>query len=108
LADARALPPLFEAGPVVLEVLAVYRRPQRMKTPWRLYRPGRPDGDNLLKAVQDAGNGLLWKDDSQIVVAKISKMYAGAGEPPHVEVLVRAGSTEVLDIPGAPRDTPIN
>lgn len=30
-------------------------------------RGQKPDIDNFLKAIMDAGNGVLWKDDSQIV-----------------------------------------
>ena len=38
-------------------------------------RPGRPDADNLLKAVADALNGVVWRDDAQIAEATISKRY---------------------------------
>jgi Holliday junction resolvase RusA-like endonuclease len=31
------------------------------------YKTTKPDLDNLLKFVLDAGNGILWKDDKQIV-----------------------------------------
>ena len=39
----------------------------------------RPDLDNLFKAVADAGNGILYNDDSQIYHASISKRYADIG-----------------------------
>jgi Holliday junction resolvase RusA-like endonuclease len=35
----------------------------------------RPDLDNLIKAVKDAANGILWKDDSQIVALMARKLY---------------------------------
>ncbi len=35
----------------------------------------RPDGDNYLKAVQDALNETVWRDDSQVVDARIIKRY---------------------------------
>ena len=35
----------------------------------------KPDVDNLLKLVQDALNGLAWKDDSQIVSCAVKKLY---------------------------------
>ena len=41
-------------------------------------RPGRPDADNLLKAVADALNGVVWRDDAQIAEATISKRYDSA------------------------------
>lgn len=36
----------------------------------------RPDGDNYLKLAQDALNGIVWKDDSQIVDARVIKRYS--------------------------------
>lgn len=36
---------------------------------------GRPDLDNLVK-VLDALNSVVWRDDSQIVIANIAKLYA--------------------------------
>lgn len=36
----------------------------------------RPDIDNLIKAVMDAGNGIIWKDDAQIVGISANKYYA--------------------------------
>ena len=44
----------------------------------------KPDIDYMLKFVMDAGNGLLWKDDSQIYRVDMDKCYA------------REGSTEIL------------
>ncbi len=37
---------------------------------------GKPDADNFLKVAADAGNGTLYIDDSQIVTATVSKLYA--------------------------------
>jgi Holliday junction resolvase RusA-like endonuclease len=36
----------------------------------------KPDGDNYLKAVQDALNEIAWKDDSQVVDARVIKRYS--------------------------------
>ena len=36
----------------------------------------KPDWDNIGKAVCDALNGLVWKDDSQIVHATTEKYYS--------------------------------
>lgn len=41
---------------------------------------GRPDLDNLVKALKDSANGVLWHDDAQISVLHASKVYAD-GEP---------------------------
>ena len=35
----------------------------------------KPDGDNYLKVVQDALNNVVWRDDSQVVDARIIKRY---------------------------------
>lgn len=36
----------------------------------------RPDGDNYLKLVQDALNGVVYKDDAQIVDSRVIKRYS--------------------------------
>lgn len=36
----------------------------------------KPDLDNCVKAVKDAGNGILWKDDSQIVHLEATKFWS--------------------------------
>lgn len=47
-------------------------------------RPSKkPDLDNLAKSVWDSLNGLAYKDDSQIVEAKIEKWYSAR---PRVEI----------------------
>ena len=35
----------------------------------------KPDIDNLLKFVMDAGNGVLWKDDRQVHQVQMKKIY---------------------------------
>ena len=45
----------------------------------------KPDFDNVEKAIQDAMNGIVYKDDSQIVLVAGSKEYASE---PRVEVTV--------------------
>jgi Holliday junction resolvase RusA-like endonuclease len=36
----------------------------------------KPDIDNVLKFILDAGNGILWEDDNKIVQVVICKRYA--------------------------------
>jgi Holliday junction resolvase RusA-like endonuclease len=46
----------------------------------------KPDIDNLAKSILDGMNGVIWKDDSQIVSLHVTKVYAsGAG----VDVLIK-------------------
>lgn len=37
---------------------------------------GKPDIDNYVKAVMDAGNGILWVDDSQVIELHAMKRYS--------------------------------
>jgi Holliday junction resolvase RusA-like endonuclease len=45
-----------------------------------LLHTSKPDASNILKLVEDAANGILFKDDSQIVSAIVTKEYS---ERPH-------------------------
>lgn len=41
-----------------------------------IYHNKKPDGDNLMKFVFDCANGILFKDDSQIVKGSFEKIYS--------------------------------
>jgi Holliday junction resolvase RusA-like endonuclease len=47
---------------------------------------GRPDADNFQKSAWDALNSIVWRDDSQIVDARVIKLYA---ETPALRVEVQ-------------------
>lgn len=47
----------------------------------------KPDADNVLKAICDGMNGVVWKDDVQAVEVRVSKRY---GQTPGVHVRVAA------------------
>lgn len=50
--------------------------------------PGkRPDGSNILKAIEDALNRIAYRDDSQIVRFDVEQYYS---ETPRVEVEIQA------------------
>lgn len=88
--------PLLE-GPLELTVTFVLARPRGH------YRTGRnqhllrgqaprfptvkPDATKLLRAVEDALTGIVWRDDAQIVDQHAHKRY---GSPERVEITVKA------------------
>lgn len=46
---------------------------------------GRPDFDNIAKGICDALNGIVWRDDSQIVACTFRKFYS---EYPGIKISV--------------------
>ena len=48
-----------------------------------------PDTDNVLKAVSDAMNGIVYRDDSQVVNAVVWKRYSEQDANRKVEITVR-------------------
>lgn len=52
--------------------------------------PGKPDCDNIAKAVLDALNGLAYKDDAQVAELVVKKRY---GEKAHVAVRIESKET---------------
>lgn len=80
------------AGPVDLRIAAVFQMPKSWSQKKRLaallapeWHTGKPDGDNILKAVGDGLNGIVWRDDAQVARCSISKAY---GENPGLTVTV--------------------
>lgn len=60
--------------PVSLHVTFGLNRPN--EAPRReLYPPRRPDLANYLMLLSDAGTGILWEDDSQLVMVEAQKLY---------------------------------
>lgn len=71
-----------EAAPLVMEVEFYFIPPkswskakQERAIARKKYPTTRPDLDNLWKGVADALNGIVYKDDSQIVAVTCRKMY---------------------------------
>lgn len=81
-------------GPVELTLTATFDVPaswskkKRADALANLIRPGKkPDLDNIEKAISDACNGVIFKDDA-LIVAKVSAKVYGAA--PQVVVTVRS------------------
>jgi Holliday junction resolvase RusA-like endonuclease len=53
------------------------------------YPTTKPDATKLLRGVEDALTGIIWRDDAQIVTQFVTKRY---GDTPGVQVNVREGS----------------
>ena len=64
-----------------LELVLVFEieRPKSVSVKKRLYPTVKPDCSNLAKATEDALNGVLFEDDSQVVKLIISKKYSNKG-----------------------------
>ena len=45
-------------------------RSSSSKTPW-----GKPDATKLVRAIEDALNGIAWRDDAQVVTQHVFKRY---------------------------------
>lgn len=78
-------------GPVRMDLDFVLPRPKNLPKKagqGRLPHDVKPDRDNLCKSTQDALNGLLYQDDSQICAGEIRKYRAASNEQPHVRIVV--------------------
>lgn len=88
-------------GPVSLELNFIFRRPKahyytgkranevRDNAPFEMV--GKPDADNLAKAVMDAITqfGGFWHDDAQVAHLVITKEYTAEGSSPGVVVRIQ-------------------
>ena len=81
-------------GPCALLINAFFEVPKSKSKRFReaalngTERPTKkPDADNIVKAIQDALNGLAYKDDAYIVYLACQKFYS---DNPRVEVFVTA------------------
>lgn len=79
-------------GPCVLRIDAYFEVPKSKSKRFReaalldQERPTKkPDADNIVKAIQDALNGLVYKDDAYIVHLACQKFYS---DNPRVEVYI--------------------
>ena len=59
------------------------------------WHTSKPDTDNVAKAILDACNGVVFRDDSQIVMLTATKEFS---ETPGVRVVIREVQTAELDV----------
>lgn len=83
---------IYFEGPVKMNIIAFYGVPasdskkKRIEKLANIIRPTKkPDLDNVCKVICDALNGVVYKDDTQVVSITIGKYYS---EKPCVEVSV--------------------
>lgn len=57
---------------IQVDLLITLRRPKTSKNEFPIVRP---DADNFQKAIWDACNGIVWKDDCLICYATVEKRY---------------------------------
>lgn len=81
--------------PLRMECLFVMPRPKskvwKTRAMPREPHVGKPDTDNLVKAVKDALEGIVYKNDSQVWDEHSVKVIAAGGEVPHVEIHFSCG-----------------
>jgi Holliday junction resolvase RusA-like endonuclease len=83
--------PLWD-GPLRLSVRLFLPRPQslyREKDPsGEIYHAAGKDIDNLFKAISDALNGIVYRDDKQIAEAHVAKFYHEKQGRPRAEIVL--------------------
>lgn len=77
------------SGAVEMRLTFYLPRPKTVK---RRYPTVKPDIDKLARAVQDALNGIVYRDDAQVVSLSVHKRYCGA-QPSGVVVFAREFSS---------------
>lgn len=69
------------------QYLKSWTKRQRMDAEDGILMPiTRPDLSNLCKGIEDALNGIMWKDDSQIIELMLAKIYS---DEDYAEVEIR-------------------
>ena len=59
--------------------------------PW-LVRPGKPDLDSVIKSILNGMNGIVFRDDVQVVSLRAKKHWCEGEELPRVDVKIEWGS----------------
>lgn len=70
LEERKDAKPVLWLGPVQVQLIMIFARPDYMKKPRRgndrEWHIATPDSDNVLKGVKDAATGLVYRDDAQV------------------------------------------
>ena len=84
---------MFPDVPLEVEIVAAFHMPKKFGKAKRISAirgeilpEGKPDLDNIAKAVLDALNGVAYRDDSRVVSLRIKKKYAECG---HLTLCIR-------------------
>ena len=70
-------------GPLKVEIKAFFFHKTKEG-----FHVSRPDLDNIIKAILDGLNGVVFKDDASVAVVSASKSYVNSEEQERVEVVV--------------------
>jgi Holliday junction resolvase RusA-like endonuclease len=76
-------------GPVGM-TLSFFSKAPRKTLKGVAWKTTRPDVDNLIKAVADSMNGILYEDDAQITQINASKLFCYPGETPRICIYMGA------------------
>jgi len=78
--------------PLELEIECLYLQNKTVRKrdkPVRKPRVTKPDCDNIIKSICDAGNKLIWRDDALIYKITFTKTNGAEGEKPFIKVKVK-------------------
>ena len=74
--------------PIGVSIIFIHKRPKNLKGTDRVPKSTRPDGDNLVKLVTDAIEGVVYRNDGQICYWHIEDWYGKPKESPFVDLKV--------------------
>ena len=84
----------IQDGAVCLRVLACFActstdaKKKSIRECGNRWHTKKPDLDNIIKAIKDAGRSILWTDDSQVSAIHAEKIVLRPGESPFVQISV--------------------
>lgn len=79
---------VFFGGPIRILVTFTFARPKSVSVKKRAHMTVAPDCSKLVRGVEDAMIGILFRDDSQIVEIHARKVYGATNEPSRLDVTI--------------------